>query len=179
MIILALIIYFLYFYFASSSPGSSTNSLINFERSFSSRLSPILYFQARKFYIPSNLSSSLLLGDILSRRSENDKKLKFLRNENCTHQNMCLIEASMMVQSVSEESKFWPLKLDLQDSGLQFFAMFLVFWFQDKLGLEFWEDIPIKKLQSWCQNMHLGWAHFPMSLALKKSTLLEIPNFCV
>ena len=57
----------------------------------------------------------------------------------------------------------------MQDPGLQFLVMFLVFWFQAKPGLKFLEDIPTGKLQSWCQNMRLGGAHFLMALALKNS----------
>ena len=73
MILLAIIMSFLYFYFASSSSGFGTTPLIKFSRSFSYRMIPILYFKERKFSIHSNLSFSLVLGDILSLRTENGK----------------------------------------------------------------------------------------------------------
>jgi hypothetical protein len=37
---------------------------MNIDRSFSSRMRPILYFQARNFSTPSILSTSLVLADI-------------------------------------------------------------------------------------------------------------------
>ena len=46
-------------------------------------------------------------------------------------------------------------------------------------GTQLPEDLPTGKLLYWCQKMHLGGAHFPMSLALKNSTLVENPNFLV
>ena len=49
------------------------------ERSFSLRMRPILYFHARKFSMPSSLSSSLVLKVILS---ENHNKLKFCEMRN-------------------------------------------------------------------------------------------------
>jgi hypothetical protein len=66
MILLALTISFLYFALATSSSGSGTFSFMNFSRSFSSRMSAILYFQAQKFSTPSNLSTSLVLADVLT-----------------------------------------------------------------------------------------------------------------
>ena len=69
MILIALIISCSCFYLASTSLGSAISSLMYFSIPFSFRMSPILYFQDRNFYRPSNLSSSLVLGAILSSRS--------------------------------------------------------------------------------------------------------------
>jgi hypothetical protein len=80
MILLALTISFWCFALVVASVGSGTFSLINLEISFSSRMSAILYFQARKLSIPSNLSTSFVLADILTWSWENDQKMKELRN---------------------------------------------------------------------------------------------------
>jgi hypothetical protein len=79
MILLALTISFLYFSLAASSSGSGTFYFMNFPRSFSSRMSPILYFQEQNFSTPSNLSTSLVLVDILTQIWENEQKMKVLR----------------------------------------------------------------------------------------------------
>jgi hypothetical protein len=54
----------LVFFFSYNIDGSGTSSLMNLARSFSSRISPITYFQAWKFSTPSSLSTSLVLADI-------------------------------------------------------------------------------------------------------------------
>ena len=87
IILIALTRSFLCFSFASSSSGSTTSSLMYLATSFSSRMRPILYFHAQKFYIPSRLSSSLVLGAILSRRSLknwNFSKCKTNLTKRCT-----------------------------------------------------------------------------------------------
>jgi hypothetical protein len=80
MILLALTMSFWYFSLAVASASSSTFSLMNIARSFSSRMSEILYFQEHKLSTPSNLSTSLALADILTWSWENDEKLKMLKN---------------------------------------------------------------------------------------------------
>ena len=49
------------FSLASSSLGYAISSLMYFSRPFSFKMRPILYFQAWRFSMPSNLSSSLML----------------------------------------------------------------------------------------------------------------------
>ena len=61
MILLALIISFLYLAFASSPSGSATSSFMKPSRSFSYRMSKILYLHALKFSTPLSFSSSLVL----------------------------------------------------------------------------------------------------------------------
>jgi hypothetical protein len=79
MILLALTMSFWCFALVAASVGSGTSSLMNLARSFSSRMSAILYFQAQKLFTPSSLSTSLVLADILTWSWENDQKLKMLR----------------------------------------------------------------------------------------------------
>jgi hypothetical protein len=66
MILLALTVSFWYFALVVASAGSGTFYLMNLDRSFYSRMSEIIYFQARKLSTPSNLSTSLVLVDILT-----------------------------------------------------------------------------------------------------------------
>ena len=81
----------------------------------------ILYFHDQKFYIPSSLSSSLVLGAILSKRS---LKMKFLKMQDWPYQEMRLTKASWLVHLVSGDSKSSPLKIDLQDSDLWFLQVY-------------------------------------------------------
>jgi hypothetical protein len=65
------------------------------------------------------------------------------------------IEASLLEQIVSENSKFYPLKLDLRNSGLVLvlvsrFSSFLV---PVKIGFDFSENLATEKVRSCCQKM--------------------------
>jgi hypothetical protein len=79
MILLALTMSFWYFSLVVASAGSGTFYLMNLARSFYSRMSAILYFQAKNLSTPSNLSTRLVLVDILTWSWENDQKMKVLR----------------------------------------------------------------------------------------------------
>ena len=79
MILWALIESFWCFAFSTTSSGSSTSSLINLHRSFSARIIPILYFQARKLSMPSSFSTSFVLADILYL-----ELWKMTKNEKCS-----------------------------------------------------------------------------------------------
>jgi hypothetical protein len=79
MILVALTISFWYFALVVAYAGFGTFSLMNLARTFYSRMSAILYVQARKLSTLSNLSTSLVLADILTWSRENDQKLKVLR----------------------------------------------------------------------------------------------------
>ena len=81
IILISLIRSFMCFSLASSYSGSATYPLMYLSRSFSLRMRPILYFHAQKFSIPSSLSSSLVLGAILSKRS---LKIEISQNEKMT-----------------------------------------------------------------------------------------------
>ena len=124
-ILYALIISFLCFSLASTSSGLDTYSLTYLSRSFSCRMRPILYFHAWKFSMPSSLSSSLVLGAILSK---NHKKLKFCGMRNWPYQEMHLNEVSWLMCLDSGDLNSSPSKSDLQDSASA------VFWFSSFLG---------------------------------------------
>jgi hypothetical protein len=62
-------------------------------------------------------------------------------------------EASLLELTVSEKSKFYPLKLDLCNSGLVLLVLVLVFWYQSKLGFDFPEKLATEKVRSSCQKM--------------------------
>jgi hypothetical protein len=65
-------------------------------------------------------------------------------------------EASLLELTVFENSKFYPLKLDLRNSGLVLLVLvsgFLVFWYQSKLGFDFSENLATEKVRSSCQKM--------------------------
>jgi hypothetical protein len=66
---------------------------------------------------------------------------------------MCWTEASLLEQTVSENSKFYPLKLDLRNSGLVLMVVVLVSWYQSKLGFDFSENLATEKIRSSCQKM--------------------------
>ena len=61
------------FFLDSYSLGYAMSSLMYFSSPFSFKMRPILFFKARKFSLPFNLSSSLVLGAILSSRSLNNE----------------------------------------------------------------------------------------------------------
>jgi hypothetical protein len=65
-------------------------------------------------------------------------------------------EVSLLELTISKNYKFYPLKLDLRNSGLVLLVLvsgFLVFWYQPKLGFEFLEALATKKVRSSCQMM--------------------------
>ena len=77
MTLLAMIISYLCFYLASTSSGSFTSSFTNLSRSFSYRMSMILYFHALNFSAPSRFSSSLVFFVIFRKlRTSNGKRWK-------------------------------------------------------------------------------------------------------
>jgi hypothetical protein len=61
-------------------------------------------------------------------------------------------QARLLELTVSENSKFYPLKLDLRNFGLVLMVLVLVFWFS-KLGFEFPENLAIEKVRSSYQKM--------------------------
>ena len=63
------------------------------------------------------------------------------------------VEASLLELTVSENSKFYPLNLDLRNSGLILMVLVLVFWYQSKLGFDFPENLANEKVHSSCQKM--------------------------
>ena len=109
-------------------------------------------FHAKKFSIPSSLSSSIVLGAILSRRS---LKMKFLKMKNWPYQEMRLTEASWLVHLIFGDSKSSPFKIHWWDFDLQFscsmvFCSFLV-QIQNRVWLS--RDISTQKFWSRAQLM--------------------------
>jgi hypothetical protein len=117
-------------------------------------MSPIMYFQAQKFSTPSNLSTSLVLEDILTWIWENDQKMKVLKKWFWTYQEMRWAEASRLELSDFKNFKFYSLKLDLRKSRLVLLVLVLVFWYQSKLGFDFSKALATEKVCSSCQRVH-------------------------
>ena len=63
-------------------------------------------------------------------------------------------EASLLELTVSENSNFYPLKLDLRNSRLVLLVLVLVFWYRSKLGFDFSKNLATEKVRSSCQKMH-------------------------
>jgi hypothetical protein len=62
-------------------------------------------------------------------------------------------EASWLELTVSENSKFYPLKIDLRTFGLVLLVLILVFWYQPKLGFNFPDNLATEKVCLRCQRM--------------------------
>ena len=62
-------------------------------------------------------------------------------------------EASLLELTVSEKSKFCPLKIDVCNFGLVLLVLVLVFWYQSKLGFDFPDNMATEKVRSSCQKM--------------------------
>ena len=99
--------------------------LMNLVRSFSSRMSVILYFQTWKFSTHSSLSTILVLADIFYLELGKCPKMKMLKIKFETYQEVCLAEASSLVCLDLRKSNFCSSNLDLRIYGL----VFLVFWY--------------------------------------------------
>ena len=97
MILLAMIMYLLYLYLASYYSGSFTSSFTNLSRSFSCRMSMILYFHALKFSTPSRFSSSLVFFFIFNR----------LRTSNGLKRNNTYLKKTKRDWPPSRWPRFW------------------------------------------------------------------------
>ena len=143
MILIALIRSYPCFSLASTS---AISSLIYFSRPFSFRMRPILYFQATKFSRPSNLSSSLVLGAILTSKS--------LKNENCQNRSLTILVDALGGGDLVGPTTFWRslifspqiLLAKLQHYSFSCSVLLQFFWFTAKLGFSFLGDLSTQKL---------------------------------
>jgi hypothetical protein len=62
-------------------------------------------------------------------------------------------KASLLELTVSEKSKFYPLKLDLLNYRIILLVLVLVFWYQSKLGFDLPEKLATGKILSRYQKM--------------------------
>ena len=108
MILLALIICFLCLVFASSSYSSATFSFMKPSRSFSSKMSMILYFHALKFSAPSSFSSSLVLFVILNK----------MRTSNGNRRNSTYLEKLLLADCLQDDLGFGGKTLFFQMRSL-------------------------------------------------------------
>jgi hypothetical protein len=88
-------------------------------------------------------------------------------------------EVSLLELIVSENSKFYPLKLEMRNSGLVLLVLVLVFWYRSKIGFDFLENLSIEKFLSRFQKMRYDKAHFPRYFLVKNSSSVKSPNFLI
>ena len=87
------------FSLALASSRYANSFLMYLSRAFSFRMRPILYFQARNFSRPSNLSSSLVLGAILTSKS--------LKNEIYQNRRLTLPVDVLGGSDLVDPTTFW------------------------------------------------------------------------
>jgi hypothetical protein len=63
------------------------------------------------------------------------------------------VEVSLLELTVEENYNFYPLKIDLRNSGPVLLVLVLVFWYQSKLGFGFSKNLATEKVRSSCQKM--------------------------
>ena len=165
------------FSLASSSSGSEIPFLIYFSRPFSLRMRPILYFQAKKFSRPSNFSSSLVLGAILTSKS--------LKNEIYQNGRLTLPVDALGGGELVDPTAFWRslifslqiLLARLQHCSFSSSVSLQFFWFTIKLGFGLHGDIATQKIISKAQYMHSGRAQISMQADFQSSNFCRNPNF--
>ena len=133
---------------ASASSSSTISFLIYFSRPFSLRMRPILYFQARKFSRHSNLSSSLVLGAILTSKS---LKNEIYQNGSLTLPVDALGGGELVYPTSLWRSLFSSIQLlltRLQHCRFSSSVSLQFFWFTTKLGFGFSENLSTQKILS-------------------------------
>ena len=98
------------------------------------------------------------------------RKMKVLKIENWTYQEVHLAETSSLVCLDLRKSNFCSFKLDLRISGLVFWYLwysgtsstlvFWYFWYFVKLGFHFPRDLATEKVRWECQSNPCGRVHF-------------------
>ena len=123
LILIALLRSFLCISLVSSSSSSATWSLMYFSRSFSLRMRPILSFHPRKFSMPSSLSSSLVLGVILCKRS--------LKNEISQNEKLTLPGDAIDWDELTHTLGLWRFQIFTSQNWLARFwsVVSTVLWF--------------------------------------------------
>ena len=140
-----------------------------YSRPFSLRMRPILYFHARKFYMSSNLSSSLVLGAILSSRS---LKIEISQNE-----NMALLRDVINWGELVGPLDFWRSQIftlqnllaRFQFLQISYSLVFCSFLFQSQIRFDFPRDPPTQKFRSRAQYMCSREAQLSMQSDLQNS----------